>query len=157
MKKAFSIFDTILTLLVAGFAVIMLIPMLFHIRPYVVWSGSMYPTYNAGAICYVNLQETEPERGDIVMYSLADELITHRVVGIDQDGNYITQGDNNNAVDLAPVTPKQIKGKVVFWIPVLGFILAWVHTSVGIFTCIAALIFYIVIKFIVSHHKDSWN
>lgn len=157
MKKAFEIFDTILVVIILGFALLMLVPRLFHITPYVVMTSSMYPTIPAGSICFIDEKDTEPEIEDVIAYKLSTELITHRVVGIDENGNYITQGDNNDAVDLAPVTLGQVVGKNIFWVPVVGIIMTWVKTVPGIIVTISVLAVYLILSRVIMNRKDSWN
>lgn len=78
-------------------------------------SGSMEPTLEVGAIVLVNPHQT-PDVGDIAMYRSANGSysIIHRVVDVNDNGEYIFKGDNVNHNDLKPVTPSQIQGTVVY-------------------------------------------
>ncbi|MBI2084453.1 MAG: hypothetical protein HYT70_02475 [Candidatus Aenigmarchaeota archaeon] len=63
--------------------------------------------------------------GDIIVYSVQgiNAPIIHRIVKINGDGTYQTKGDNNNGQNPYEysVSPSQIKGKVIFIIPKIGY------------------------------------
>lgn len=61
----------------------------------------------------VNPNDKSIQVGDIITFSEGDYWVTHRVVEIDENGNYITQGDSNNVRDADPVTEENYIGKVV--------------------------------------------
>ena len=105
------------------------LPMPFGYGMANVLSGSMEPTFSKGSLLIV--KETKDVRqGDIIVYQSGSELIVHRVIDVDQN-QITTQGDANNAAD--PTFDKtQIKGVVIFWIPVLGSIVNTLKTPVGI-------------------------
>lgn len=93
--------------------------------PIVVLSDSMYPDIKRGdiVICEKTVFE-KVDVSDIIVYSLNDNSIIHRVIEINHraDGIYLkTQGDNNNTPDPKAVTTSQIKAKVIFTIPKLGY------------------------------------
>ncbi len=81
-----------------------------------VLSGSMEPTLKKGDLVLAQTFDKEVKVGDVVMFAAKDfkEPVTHRVVGITAEGNIITKGDANTAVDTVTGTqPKLIVGKVV--------------------------------------------
>ena len=89
----------------------------------------MEPIIHIGSLAYINEKDQNPEPGDIIMYCLVDEgensvYVTHRMTGIDEDGNYITKGDANEVEDLVPVHPEQVVGICIGSIPGLGYVLA---------------------------------
>jgi signal peptidase I len=63
--------------------------------------------------------------GDVIVYSLPNQNvpIIHRIIKINEDGSYMTKGDNNPALlpFEASVSPQQIHGRVIFIIPKLGY------------------------------------
>jgi len=87
-------------------------------------SGSMIPKLYPGDIVIA----TKPEKlniGDIIIYhancyALPNEDIIHRIIGF-EDEKIITKGDNNLVKDPCPVEKNQVKGKVIFTIPLLGW------------------------------------
>lgn len=60
-----------------------------------------------------------PEIGDVIIYNRNGISIVHRVVVIEKNF-YVTKGDNNIAED-KPIAQKEIQGKVVFAVPLLGY------------------------------------
>jgi signal peptidase I len=115
---------------------------------YSINSGSMEPTLMVDDVIIVKASTeggVNYKVGDIIVYeSFATEsfghLITHRITEIDENGRYITEGDNNNAPDSLPVYPSQVMGVMVgkiggfnafvrFIKSVLGFILLIVLPS----------------------------
>ncbi len=132
MKLVVDILDIIIITLAFSFSVLLLLPGLFNTEPKIVLSGSMSPTYDAGAVVFVNKNLTSPEVGDIIAYSTGEATITHRVIGTDSTGAYITKGDANDTEDLSPVSPEQVVGTVTFWIPYLGYGISFVRSKKGI-------------------------
>lgn len=157
MRKIYNVIDTIITVCIISIALVMVVPLLFNIRSYVVMSSSMEPVFGPGSVCFIDRKDTQPQEGDIIAYSLSDELITHRVIDIDANGNYITKGDNNDVPDLAPVTPAQVVGKNVFWIPYFGYFIIWIQTTSGCVIFVTAIIAYIIISRLVLSRKEYWN
>lgn len=160
MKKILTVLDTVLTITLVAIALGILVPMLFGIRPSVVMSNSMHGVYDAGALCFIDYRDTDVEVGDIVCYSLGEELITHRVVGVDEDGLFILKGDNNDAVDFAPVSQDQIKGTVRFWVPYCGVIVSWIRTTTGAITLVTVVVVYAILSYMGRKwlsEDNTWN
>ena len=94
--------------------------------PTVVASGSMRPTMEVGDIAIVvSADPSKIQVGDIIQYWQEGEMTLHRVVEITGEGGsrlFITKGDDNPIPDTDPVFPAQIRGKLIFTIPKLGWI-----------------------------------
>jgi len=94
--------------------------------PTVVGSGSMQPTLNVGDVAIVI--QTKPSQikvGDIIQYWQDGEMKLHRVVEITESETgktFITKGDANPTPDPDPVFPNQIRGKLIYTIPKLGWV-----------------------------------
>jgi signal peptidase len=83
----------------------------------VVASGSMDPTISIGDLIVVK-EESAYTQGEVVTYrDFEGNLITHRIIGVADDGQFITKGDANNVADNATVAPSQIVGELVLDIP----------------------------------------
>jgi signal peptidase I len=114
-----------------------ILPRLLGAVPLAVMTGSMEPTYQPGTL--VISRPVDPQTlktGEVVTFqpiSGDPTLETHRVVGLQlADGRVsgiITRGDANN-VDDPPHLPAQIKGKVVYALPFLGY-LSWAASALG--------------------------
>ena len=81
-------------------------------------TGSMSGTIEIGDGIIVRLI-SEIKENDIIVYKKADNLITHRLIKIEED-RLITKGDANNVPD-EPITKDMIIGKVIFIIPQIHF------------------------------------
>jgi len=103
-----------------------------------VTSISMLPSLHPGDLVVV-LGVGSPKVGDIVVYSadcpaLPKGDVIHRVIEVNET-HLITKGDNdltNPMPDPCPVRREQVKGKVVFAIPVLGYPRLLVYYLLGI-------------------------
>lgn len=98
---------------------------LFGFYPSIIASGSMTPTIDVGDIAItVSTDTSKIQIGDIIQYWQGQEMNMHRVVEIRQTESgkqFITKGDANNVPDSDPVSADQIRGKLIFSIPKLGW------------------------------------
>lgn len=79
-----------------------------------VLTGSMSGTANEGDL--VIIKDTgDYTEGDIITFLPEGDKIptTHRIVGIDEDGKYITRGDANNTEDTEHISRDRVIGEVV--------------------------------------------
>jgi len=91
-------------------------------------SNSMKPTFERGDMLVLEGVHSlnELKIGDIIVYQdLSGKPIVHRIVNI-QDNIITTKGDANPSPD-SPITFEQVKGKVLFWIPRIGYISLWIR------------------------------
>ncbi len=97
----------------------------FHIRSFVVLSGSMQPVFPVGSMVYA-IPQTQYYKNDIITFrTKSGDNVTHRIIKINkQDGmtSFTTQGDANNTIDKIFVTGDQIIGKVVIFVPYMGLL-----------------------------------
>lgn len=113
--------NTVLGLMLV-MALVLLIPGLFGIRPYVVYSGSMEPEIPTGAVVFTKEGEFSPKKGDIITFHNGDTVVTHRVVK-----------------DPVPAEASQIIGRVVFHLPYLGYVIHFLKARIPFAAvCIAA-------------------
>jgi signal peptidase len=90
----------------------------------------MAPTYSAGTFIVVKPAAlSQLKYGDIVTYEPTPgsrEVRTQRIVGFGamQDGErtLVTRADNANANDPEPVRARQIKGKPLYAVPLVGYL-----------------------------------
>jgi signal peptidase I len=110
--------------------VLVVIPYATGSQTYSVLTSSMAPGYPPGTFLVVTPTDfDELVSGDVVTYQIESgkpQVITHRIVGFtaDQEGNrlLVTQGDNNAVADEAPVREVQVRGKLSYAIPYVGFV-----------------------------------
>lgn len=105
------------------------------IKLFSVESGSMTPTINKGDIIAVSTNNNTYNVDDIITFRTGNHQgalnNTHRIIEITQANTYITQGDNNQAKDIDPVSQEQIIGKYIFRIPLLGYPILFIQTIPG--------------------------
>ena len=119
IEKAVGFLTTIFVVVVA----VLLTPVLFGVRPYIVMSGSMNPAVRTGSLAYVYARSSEPDSfvpGDIIAYKSGDNTVTHRVIKTTEDG-YKTKGDANASEDEGIVHYSDVVGKLLYSIPYVGY------------------------------------
>jgi signal peptidase len=137
----------LLALVVAGAVALLVVPKLTGSVPLTVLSGSMSPTYEPGSVVIVRpTPADELQIGDAITYQIRPDdptVVTHRIVGVTIDGRgdrgFVTQGDANNAPDAEPVIAAQVKGRVWYSVPYVGYASSWLTgTRREVVTAIAA-------------------
>lgn len=108
---------------------------------YIIISPSMVPNINVyDAVLTMRVPEKYIELYDIITF-LSKEIetngtpITHRVVGIvkTEDGEkaYRTKGDANASEDRALIRQKEVLGKVLLRIPMIGYVKTFLSSKLG--------------------------
>ena len=98
--------------------------------PTIIASGSMRPTLEVGDVSIVIPVDPSKIRvGDIIQYWQEGEMTLHRVGEI-REGLFVTKGDANPTSDPELVLPAQIRGKLIFTIPKLGWISIYIKTAI---------------------------
>ena len=95
----------------------------FPIFPTVILTGSMEPSLYPGDIAI--MRKVKPENikdGDVIQYFRRNIFIIHRVIDIDEDGEFQTKGDNNSAPDSELIGVGQVRGKMIGTVPKLGML-----------------------------------
>lgn len=119
-----------LILLLALAVAVTVVPRVLGGTTYTILTGSMKPQLNPGDLVAVRSANfSDVGVGDVIVYQVESgkpAVITHRVVGIGQDGegNRVlrTQGDANAEVDEQSVRSEQLRGTVMYSLPHLGFL-----------------------------------
>lgn len=122
MELASRVLFVVVTIGMLFLCVALVLPALFHLRPYVVLSASMEPKLLTGSLAYIDKSQTDIQTGDIITYRLQDDsTVTHRVLEVTAKDTFVTKGDANESIDIQTVTKDNVIGKYVFSIPYLGF------------------------------------
>ena len=123
---------------------------------YVIISPSMVPNINVYDAVVTMRVPTEKIEMYVVITFLSKDIdthgtpITHRVVGIveTEDGKigYRTKGDNNNAEDNALIMEDEVIGKVLFRIPMIGYVRTFITSRIGwllivVLPCVGIIIY----------------
>jgi signal peptidase I len=119
-------------LVVAVFAalVLILVPKATGSQTYAVLTNSMAPKYSPGTYLVVKPTAfSELKAGDVITFQLESgkpAVESHRIIGFGttQTGEktLITKGDNNDITDPNPVREPQVKGKLFYAVPYVGYV-----------------------------------
>ena len=137
------IFENVNTFIIVLLILIIFLSALNHtiflpnINIYSVQSGSMEPNIPLGSLVIVQKSDNY-EIGDVItVKELSNPIIsvTHRIVDINTDNSivsYVTKGDANDANDMDLRFPAEIIGKVIFQLPLLGYLISFTRTQLGL-------------------------
>lgn len=154
MKKGFNVFLTIITSIIGVFAIIMITLSLFGFKSKIVLSGSMEPNIHTGSIVYVKeVETTSLKETDVITFNLNGKTCTHRIVSIDYDNKtIITKGDANISND-EPISFNNVEGKVMFTIPLLGYVLFYLKKYLVLI--VGGIIVLVLVYFIIKAVKEK--
>ena len=115
--------------------ILIVVPKVAGATPLTVLTQSMEPLYPPGTLIYVlPVKTSEIRLGDVITYQIESgkpAVISHRVIAINSPANgkrsFILKGDNNSDPDQAAVLPVQVRGRLWYSVPLLG----WVNSAVG--------------------------
>lgn len=113
---------------------------------YTVQSGSMEPAIKTGSVV-ITQPTNEYKKGEIITYKSENErnnpkpqvTTTHRIVKAEKNEEgitYTTKGDANSSTDGNSLDKDLILGKVIFTLPLIGYLVAFSRTQVGLITLI---------------------
>ncbi|MEY8380354.1 signal peptidase I [Ileibacterium valens] len=167
MKQAFkTVWNAISTILVICAVLLALVlagPRLFGFKTFAIVSGSMEPTYPVGSLVFTKAEDPQDyEVGDPITF-MADEdtVVTHRIVGVEPDEEdssiirFQTKGDANEAVDGALVDYRNVVGKVLFHLPMLGYLSYYIAQPPGLYIAIIVLVMVIALGMLFDHWKEQ--
>ena len=112
-----------------------------NLRGYVILSGSMEPMIPTGSVVVVNTADRDVLPGDVATFSRHGDLVTHRILSKTED-RYQTKGDANTDPDTGIISAEDIRGKVLFHIPMIGYGMVWFknHLFMGIGFCLLLIL-----------------
>ncbi len=102
----------------------------------IVKSGSMEPTIKTGGIVVIR-PTSQYGVGDVITFGKDTKTqipTTHRIVEEKIENGqtlFTTKGDANDSVDPAPIKKSDIRGRVLFTLPYVGFILDFAKKPLG--------------------------
>lgn len=105
-------------------------------RVFYVTSGSMEPTLPLGAVVLTTPKERY-QPGAIITFRQPGQgnVVTHRIVEVNYRGqvaSFVTKGDANDTADNQAIPDMSVFGEVLYFVPYLGRVIAFVQTKVGI-------------------------
>jgi signal peptidase len=166
VKSIWNVFTSIILVIVVLLAIALVGVRLLGFQVLTVLSGSMEPTYRAGALIYVKkVDYKELQPGDVITFMLDEDTVaTHRIVEVVPDETdpetlrYRTKGDANKAEDGGLVHYKNVIGKPVFSIPYLGYVADYIQHPPGMYVAISAgaiLLLLVIIPDIVTSDEKK--
>jgi signal peptidase len=125
----------LLLVVIALALILIVVPKIAGATPLTVLTASMVPRYPPGTLIFVLPVKTDDIRiGDVVTYQIQSgnpAVISHRVIAINNQANgkrtFILRGDNNSSPDPAAVIPAQVRGRLWYSVPLMG----WVNSAVN--------------------------
>lgn len=147
------------TILILGVILMMLpafLPQLMRIQVYDVVSGSMEPTIPVGSMIFVKpVDGDEIMDGDVIAFYSSGVVVTHRVVENRQlENRFVTKGDANDLEDRQKIEYRDLLGKVVYHVPVLGDVTAHLTTPLGKVYLFAVLLCGLLFNLIAGRLRD---
>jgi len=122
-------------LLVAGLVVVL--PAVAGGTTFTITGRSMEPAIPVGALIVTQrVDADEIAIGDVITFQLesgSPQVATHRVVGVNLESDrraFITKGDANDAEDAEPVIVEQVRGRLWYAVPYVGWVNAVFSGSV---------------------------
>jgi signal peptidase len=119
----------LLLIVIALALVLIVVPKMAGATPLTVLTQSMEPGYPPGTLIFVRPVKADDIRiGDVITYQIQSgepAVISHRVIAINSgaDGSetFVLRGDNNTTADPAAVIPAQVKGRLWYAVPFVGW------------------------------------
>ncbi|MGM0213351.1 signal peptidase I [Enterococcus sp. AZ109] len=119
-----------------------------------VLTGSMSDSFPQGSLIVTRkILASEVEKGDIITFGVAGDIVTHRVLEIEKNGDnyqFVTKGDNNTTVDAAKVVGSQLKGRIVFSFPFIGEFLLIIQSNAGKVSLLLTVINLLLLEYFIS-------
>ena len=133
-------------LAVAGFVVwgalwAAIVPPLFGWSPIAVTSGSMEPHIGPGDLVFVESSDGHDlSPGTVIVFDgPTGDRVTHRIVDVTPDGEYVTRGDAGSRIDSTPVAPSDVEGVGRMIVPEIGRPILWVADGRWVTLLLAAI------------------
>ena len=152
-KLILNIISIVLSILILSHIILLI----SGIKLYSVKTGSMEPEIHQGSLVYVKTYKTKDDIyknidvGTDITYSTNNKIfVTHRVISLsEENGTLQTQGIIDNAA-IEDISYTQVVGKVVFVIPLLGYVVlllqSWYIWTILILTVVIVFIFKLLLK-----------
>ena len=120
--KLLNIISTVIFVIMLAL-MIFFAPMILGYKPAVILTGSMEPTFPVNSVVYYKTADfSQIAVGEPIIYQKSKALITHRVVEKNiEEGYVVTKGDANNTKDSYEVNIEEVRGKVYFMVPYIGY------------------------------------
>ncbi len=115
---------------------------LFGYKLFVVLSNDMQPSLKKGDLIIID-SSFNIRKNDMVSFRRNGCVVTHRITDIQYQNDdifYKTKADSNIGVDIEVLQEKDIEGKYITKIPIIGIILLWMVSNWDILLLIFLLV-----------------
>ncbi|MEG0365259.1 MAG: signal peptidase I [Coprobacillus sp.] len=146
MNEIRALYKKIFSIVIIVLALFFVFPLLLGYTSYAIETNSMSPTISSGSVIYVRkIDSQELKLNDIITFEKSNEIVTHRIVGIDHINNQLTtKGDAIKYNDEDKTSLFNVKGKVEFSIPFVGYVLIFLKSTEGIIMSTILGVHYII-------------
>lgn len=152
-KRVWKIVSTVLTVLILLIIAWMVVcrvqnkPMFIFDRA-AVWIVSESMEDEIPRNSYILLESVtadEVKEGDVIMFKSDDPTLeggynTHRIIGVNEDGTFISKGDNNLAADKYAVKRENVAGRYIRTLPVMSALMRLFLTPLGLIVTLVVLL-----------------
>ena len=134
--RILSVVGTLIIVVALALSAFLVIPAVAGVNMFCIATQSMEPEIPVGSlVCVERVDPQDLVAGDVITYVDAQDSnvpVTHRVVENDlAEWELVTKGDANEQSDPITVSYGQVVGKVIFSIPLLGYLAVAVSTPIG--------------------------
>lgn len=147
MTKIFNIIYNFFAIVIVLFFLFTSAVAVSGTKVYAVATGSMEPEISKGSVVFVRPQPAYQEGDVITAFLTGEQTFTHRIVETNGEQVY-TKGDANLTIDPIPTPKSRIVGKVLFHLPLLGFLSLHFNVSGILIVFSAVLVLLTVLRFI---------
>lgn len=126
-------------------------------------SGSMLPNLRPGDVVIAATPGDEGiEAGMIIVYEdpKQHDLVTHRVVAINDDGSYVTKGDASGTDDRSAIPEVNVRGVGRWVVPYVGLPRVWLAHGQWNYLAVAVAIFALLlwlVRYGIDPRHDPWT
>lgn len=154
--KLLNIISTVIFIVMFAL-MIFFAPMILGYKPAVILTGSMETTFPVNSVVYYKEADfSEITIGDPIIYKKSNALITHRIVEKNMEQSYvITKGDANNTEDSYEVAAEEVRGKVYFMVPYIGYAALVIQNRYIFIMLISILILNIALNKLFEDNTDE--
>lgn len=131
-----------------------------------VQTASMAPLLEPGdAVVVRQVAASDLRPGDVVSFYAPSAapgdavIVTHRIIGVDRAGQFITQGDGNVAAD-GPLDPSLLVGRASHSLANAGYLVDFLRSPLGLLACIylpALLLVAIELRRLVRYFRPTYQ
>ncbi|MEN8234331.1 MAG: signal peptidase I, partial [Actinomycetota bacterium] len=153
----------LVTLLVFGtLAVIAVLPMVAPgYTSASITSGSMQPKLRSGDVVIAVDTDKFVEAGTIIVFQDPDrgDLVTHRIVEMNENGTYTTKGDANGVNDARPIPQQNVQGVGKWVVPFVGLPRVWMANGEWLpiaITIVASVLVLWFVRYALEAEYDPW-